>query len=189
MSYLFDVETLSKRSSAVILSFACIHFDVDETYTYEELLESAFFVKFDAQDQIKRLNRSVNKSTIDWWAKQCEVVRKKSFVPSKTDINFEDGYDLFRQWVHSKKDPKGIVWARGNLDQLVMDDMEEQLGIEPVFPYSRWRDVRTAIDFLTDSGNGYCKVPGFDPQAKVYKHDPVHDCAYDVMMLLYGNNE
>ena len=189
MSFMFDVETLSKKSSSVILSFACIHFDEEQQYTYEELLESAFFVKFDAVDQIKRLKRLSNASTVDWWAKQCDVVRKKSFVPSKNDVKFEDGYESFRQWAKSKKDPKGMVWARGNLDQLVMDDMEEQLGIEPVFAYHRWRDVRTAIDFLTDSDTGYCKVPGFDPQAKVYKHDPVHDCAFDIMMLLYGNNE
>lgn len=186
--FMFDIETTSKRSNAVILSIGCIYFDPDVKYAYADLVNQAFFVKFDAKDQIQRLHRSINKSTIDWWAKQCDIVRKKSFTPHSDDMKFEDGYELFRKWAKSKNDDKCAVWARGTLDQLVLDDMEEQLGLEPIFHYARWRDVRTAVDLLYNTTNGYCKVKNFDPQAHVYKHDPVHDCAYDVMQLLYGEN-
>jgi len=189
MSIMFDVETLGKKSDAVILSIACIYFDEDKKYTYEELVDSAFFVKFDAKDQIQRLKRTITKSSVDWWSKQSLFAQQKSFKPSHDDVKFEEGYELFRKWIKDNDDKKSVVWARGNLDQLVVDDIEEQLEIEPVFHYTRWRDVRTAIDFLTGSDTGYCKIPGFDPKAKVYKHDPIHDCAYDVMMLLYGNND
>jgi hypothetical protein len=70
-----------------------------------------------------------------------------------------------------------------------MDDIEEQLGLDPVFPYSRWRDVRTAIDIFYDTENGYVDVSheGFKSELMITKHDPVDDCLLDAMMLLYGN--
>ena len=189
--YLLDVETLSKSSEAVILSLACIQFEPGQNYTYEQLLDSAFFVKFNAADQMMRLGRKAEKSTMDWWAKQCDFVRTVSFVPSDEDVTVEEGYEAFRQWVKTftTTQQKEWVFIRGSLDQLVLDSLEMQLNVQPVFPYSQYRDVRTAIDFLYETKNGYVKVPNFDSQSKVYKHCPRHDCAYDIMQLLYGEKQ
>lgn len=190
--FMFDVETLGKESTSVILSMACIHFDPDSKPTSQELRDNTFFCKFDAEDQMKRLKRTVGKSTMEWWAKQCEHVKVKSFKPNPAiDERFEDGYERMRRWAASKNEPDSYVWARGNLDQLVLDSMEEQLEIEPIFPFKRWRDVRTAVDFLTGTTNGYCKVnyPGFDPYLHITKHNPIDDCVLDVMQLIYGVKE
>ena len=186
--FIFDVETLGKRSNSVILSMACIYFDPDAKPTPQELREGAFFAKFDVRDQHKRLGREMGQSTMDWWAKQCDNVKKASFIPHEIDCRFEDGYEAMRQWVKEKNDDKCWVWARGNLDQLVMDDIEEQIGLTPIFPYSRWRDVRTAIDFLYNTTNGYVDVdyPGFDSRNDISKHNPIDDCILDAMMLMYG---
>ena len=69
-----------------------------------------------------------------------------------------------------------------------MDSLEERLGIEPVFSYNRWRDVRTFIDITYGTNNGYCEVdyPGFNSHLDITKHDPVDDCIFDIMMMLYG---
>lgn len=187
--YLFDIETLSKSSEAVILSMAAIYFDPSEKYEYKQLLESAFFVKFNVEDQIKRLKRRADKSTMDWWAKQCEYAKKKSFYPSPNEeLKFEDGYEIFRSWVKrfTIEKQKEWIFVRGQLDQLCVESMCDQLEIDKVFPYTQYRDVRTAIDLMYDTKNGYVEVENFDPQANVIKHCPVHDCAYDVMQLLYG---
>lgn len=186
--FIFDVETLGKRSNSVILSMAAIHFEPTKKPSFEELKSNVFFVKLDAEDQMLRLKRSTTRSTIDWWAKQCENVKKKSFYPNQQDVIFEEGYEMLRTWVKQFNDNKSWVWARGNLDQLVMDDIEEQLGIEPVFPYARWRDVRTAIDIFYNTEKGYVDVdyPGFNFGLHITKHDPVDDCVSDIMQLLYG---
>jgi hypothetical protein len=191
--FIFDVETLGKQSNSVILSFACIHFNPDDTPSHAELKQNAFFAKLNVADQIQRLKRTSGKSTIEWWAKQCENVRNKSFKPLPSDEIFEDAYERLREWAKTKNDNKCWVWARGNLDQLVMDDIEEQLGIEPVFKYERWRDVRTAVDFLYGTTNGYVKVnvppwvESFDPALHITKHNPIDDCVFDAMMLMYGD--
>ena len=194
--FVFDVETLGKESNSVILSMAAIYFNPDEQPDHKKLFEDAFFVKFDVADQIQRLNRKVGKTTMQWWAKQCDNVRIKSFKPNPAiDVKFEDGYESMRQWAKTKNDPKCYVWARGNLDQLVLDSFEEQLEIEPIWDFSRWRDVRTAIDFLFNTNRGYVPVnvppwmDTFDPALHITKHNPIDDCVFDAMMMMYGVNQ
>lgn len=190
--FIFDVETLGKESNSVILSMAAIYFEPDKEPSHTQLRDSAFFVKFDVQDQIKRLDRKVGKTTVEWWSKQCENARNKSFKPRADDIQFEIGYEAMRQWANTKNDSKCWVWARGNLDQLVLDSMEEQLELKPIWPFSRWRDIRTAVDFLYGTTNGYVEVdtPGwveaFDSKLHITKHNPIDDCVFDAMQLMYG---
>ena len=182
----FDVETLGKDSNTVILSMAAVYFDPANKPSHHQMRENAFFVKFDAADQVKRLKRTMTKSTMEWWAKQCENVRVTSFKPSADDVIFEDGYEMMRKW--NKQFPKQWVFARGNLDQLVLDSIEEQCELDPIWPFSMWRDVRTAVDFLTGTETGYCHVDyeGFDTFLDITKHNPIDDCILDAMMLMYG---
>ena len=186
--FVFDVETLGKESNSVMLSMAAVYFDPTTNPSPDDLRNGSFFVKFDVEDQIRRLNRKVGKTTMQWWSKQCDNVKNKSFRPSVEDIKFEDGYEAMRKWAESKNDPDCWVWARGNLDQLVLDDIEEQCGLEPIWLFNRWRDVRTAVDFLYNTTNGYVDVdyPGFDSKNDISKHNPIDDCLLDAMMLMYG---
>ena len=186
--FIFDVETLGKESNSVILSMACIHFNPEDKPSYKELCDSAFFAKISVEDQVKRHKRTLQKSTIQWWNKQCLNVQKLSLIEdSKRDVPMEIAIESMRVWSR-KFDDNGWVWARGNMDQSVLGSYEEYLDLEPIFVYNRWRDVRTAIDLWYETNDGYCDVdyPGFDPALNVTKHDPIQDCAYDVMMMLYG---
>ena len=129
--------------------------------------------------------------TVKWWKNQCENVKRKSVYPTPIDARFEDGYNELKQWVRKYNDTKSWVWARGNLDQILFHDIENQVGEESIFPHYRWRDVRTAVDFLYGTDNGYVKVdyPGFNKDLHITKHNPVDDCILDVMMLLYGSKD
>lgn len=189
--FVFDVETLSKKSNAVILSMAVTYFDPVKKTTYEQMRNDTFFVKFDVKDQIERHKRVMDKSTLEWWSKQCQNVRIKSLKPSPDDKTFEEGYAAMVEWIKSKNDEKCYVWARGNLDQIVLDDFLDQIGIEPHWHFTRWRDIRTAVDFMYNTTNGYVKVDheGFDWTLHITKHDPVDDVIYDALMLMYGVEE
>lgn len=188
--FVFDVETLGKESTTVILSMACVHFDPQKYPSHEDLRANAFFAKFDVEYQRRNLNRTMTPSTMEWWKKQCTNVKNKSFRPSEEDVQFEVGYERMREWAKQFNEPKSLVWARGNLDQLVLDSIEEQLGLDPIFPYARWRDVRTAIDIWYSRDTGYVDVdyPGFDSKLHITKHNPIDDCIFDAMMLMYGKS-
>jgi len=189
MMYMFDVETLGVESTTVILSAAAIKFDPNNlSKTYDDYLADAFFVKFDVQDQVKNYKRTIDKSTMEWWANQHDYVRKISFIPSKNDdVSAIDGLNLLYDYL-GPQDGSNTFWARGSLDQMSIDSLCKAVGKELIAPYNCWRDVRTALDCLCETTkNGYCqmKIP-FDKNSNVIKHHPVHDCAYDIMMLLHG---
>jgi len=188
---MFDVETLGTESNSVILSMACIYFRPEDKPTYQQLKESAFFVKFSVREQVENYGRKINRGTIDWWEKQCLNVKNWSYIPDKNDESLSEGITKFQDWVNSKNDKDCWVWARGSLDDIILQAVERQLKKESIFSYSRWRDARTAIDLLTTSKNGYCEVdhPEFVYERDVTKHIPIDDCALDIMMLLYGKDK
>lgn len=186
--FIFDIETLGVESNAVVLSAALIHFDPEKRPTYQDLLDNACFVKLDARDQIERLKRSIDKSTIDWWKQQHEYTRKVSFEPTKEDLTAEQALAQLQAYMNKFKDPhKQTMWARGSLDQVAIDSLANKVAVEKITPYNMWRDVRTAVDLLYGTTNGYCEVdhPLFK-RHEVIKHHPVHDCALDAMQLMYG---
>lgn len=188
--FMFDVETLGIESTSVVLSAAVIHFDINEEFTYQDLIDSAVFVKFSAKDQIKNYKRTQTKSTLDWWNNQGQVAKKRSLIPSSQDLEVIEGIEILREYIDSfDKSRNKTVWSRGSLDQCVIDSLSRTAELPDLFPYYRWRDVRTALDLVKDSTlNGYCSInlAGFDVDRDVVKHDPVHDCALDIMMLRYG---
>jgi len=112
--FIFDVETLGKRSNSVILSMAAIYFDPDTKPSPQELRDSAFFAKFSVVEQVKQYGREMNQPTMDWWKKQCDNVRTASFLPNEVDCSFVDGYekdidqalDLVGQDIKNLKDIK-----------------------------------------------------------------------------------
>jgi hypothetical protein len=188
--FVFDVETLGVESNAVILSAALVHFDPEKRPTYQDMLDGACFVKFKAKEQAQ-LGRSISKSTLEWWKSQHEYVKKVSLDPSPNDVSAEDGiqilYDYMAKFPNAHKQ---TMWARGSLDQLVIDSLCVKLGMQEITGYNMWRDVRTAVDIMYGTTNGYVEVehPLFN-RHEVIKHHPVHDCALDAMQLMYGKSQ
>lgn len=186
--FIFDVETLGVDSNAVVLSAALIHFDPEKRPTYQDLLDDACFVKFKAKDQIQRLKRAVDLETLEWWKNQHSYVREVSFDPTGDDVTVEEGITRLHNYMNKFPNAdKQTMWARGSLDQIVIDHMARQVGLQVITGYNMWRDVRTAVDILYGTTNGYADVdhPLFK-RHEVIKHHPVHDCALDAMQLMYG---
>jgi hypothetical protein len=185
--FIFDVETLGVESNAVVLSAALIHFNPEKRPTYQDLLDNACFVKFNAKEQMDA-GCTVSKSTLEWWKTQHEYVRKVSLDPSCDDTTVKNGMQKFYAYMNQFSNPeKQTMWARGSLDQLAIDSLAVRFGLQQITGYNVWRDVRTAVDILYGTDNGYVEVdhPLFK-RHEVIKHHPVHDCALDAMQLMYG---
>jgi len=202
--FMFDVETLGIESNAVVLSMACIAFDFDEypkygndpDEYYHTLLDRANFIKFQVKEQF-RAGRTSDKGTMEFWADQGPEARKKSFNPNvELDLNMEAGLRYLYQYVSkemgaepgNKTIPQGYTfWQRGGLDQMMLDSLCVTAGVNKFINFWDWLDVRTMLTITKDTVvRGYATVPGFDFRDKVIKHDPVHDCAYDILMMVAG---
>ena len=188
--FMFDVETLGVESNAVILSCALVHFDPEKSPSYQDLLDNAIFLKINAKDQIERLKLTVDVGTLEWWKNQHEYARNVSFEPKKSDLSPEDALISLHNYMNKIPNAdKQTMWARGSLDQMAIDSLAKKLDMQPITGYNMWRDVRTAIDIMYGTVNGYVEVdhPTFE-RHNVIKHHPVHDCALDAMQLMYGKS-
>lgn len=190
--FVYDVETIGIESTAVVLSAAFVYCDPDDLSedneeAYAQLLKQSVFVKFKAKEQAEA-GRTITKSCLDWWERQVDIVKAKSFYPNKElDLSMYDGMTALRKWFTKYPDSKNMpVWARGGLDQMTTESICRLVDFEPFINYNSFRDVRTALDLIYDkSVGGYVEIPNFD-QYQVIKHDPVHDCAYDALQLVRG---
>lgn len=186
-AFFFDIETLGKESTTVVLSAAMTYVPDDCNMSYEELLDNTTYVKFNAFEQIQ-VGRTKDQDTIDWWKGQPLTVKIMSFIPNpEIEVSVEEGLNKLRNfYTQHAKSKVDIVWIRGALDNLAIDSLADKFNQKIIAPWWNYRDVRTAIDLLKTTGaRGYCNIPDFD-KSKVIKHNPIHDCAYDAMMLLYG---
>jgi len=182
--YMFDIETLDTESTAVVLSAAILFFEQGDDY--ETLLNKTLFVKLDSRIQIEDYERTVSKSTLDFWKTMHPAIRAASFDPSDSDLHPKQAIEKLYEYIHNHGD--ALIWARGSLDQMVIDSLALKLDMDRIMPYNKWRDVRTGVECLcSTANNGYCEVnhPTFK-RHNVIKHNPIHDCALDAMMLMYG---
>jgi hypothetical protein len=154
-------------------------------------LDKTLFVKLDAKDQIKNYKRTIDQDTLDWWSKQHEYIQGISLRPKPDDVPAKSAYQLLYDYVCRFNDHETqTFWQRGSLDQVVLDSFCKSLYLQPIVKYNQWRDIRTAIDVMYGTSNGYVEVdhPEFDSN-KVLKHTPYHDVCLDVMQLLYGKEK
>lgn len=186
--FMFDIETLGVESDSVVLSAALVHFTPGKNESYQNLLDNACYVKFKAKEQVEVLKRSIDVGTLEWWKNQHHYVRSLALDPSAEDLSASDAFIVLHNYMNKYDiNREQTMWARGSLDQLAIDSLARKVDSQVLTSYNRWRDVRTAIDIMYGTTNGYTDVvyPDFQ-RAAVIKHHPVHDCALDAMMLMYG---
>lgn len=185
---IYDFETLSQdQIRGVVVSFAIIPFSerryVENPYTYEELLDSCRYIKFDVEDQVKNWNRKICKNTLQWWDEQ-GAEAKKQLKPSSDDVSITTLYD-FIQGVTDCKNVKK-AYTRGNtFDPLFLQHLMSQTSNPDAFHWGAIRDTRSMIEgmsFGMEVSNSY--IPG-DLASKFVKHDPCHDIAMDIMRMQY----
>lgn len=189
----FDIETLGSESNAVVLSAAIVYIDMNKTdHTWESLYKNSLFVKFSVEEQVKQYKRVMEKSTMDWWSKQCALAKNMSFVPKHDDLTAKQGIAILRKYIVDNCNPKTtLIWTRGSLDQMGIDSLCKSCGEELLMNYSNYRDMRTYVDLTaTNPVRGYCNVdknkyPGTWDRNVVIKHNPIDDICLDALMLLY----
>lgn len=193
--FVLDIETAGTFETAVVLQIGMIHVSndgLDKILKYDDIGKNSIFIKTDSKDQIKRFNRSLDKSTLEWWAKQSSTSKEFALRPSNDDVTLEVAMDKCKTWINKMDmSAKDLCFVRGSMDGRVLDHVSMQLGIKPLFAYNRYRDVRTFIDCMyPNSKNGYVDIDtdrcvGYDEKS-IVAHHPIHDCCRDFAMMMFG---
>lgn len=173
MDVMLDLETLSTRPEAVILTIGAIKFD---PYTDYIDGDKGLYHRVDVDEQIA-LGRHVQEETVQWWGKQDpEVFEEAMGEGSRVSLDAMCA-DLNRFLVGVEN-----IWAQGPVfDIAILENLYRQL-IKPT-PWQFWQ--------ISDSRTMF-KAHG-DPRVKgrAGHHNALADCVYQAQGIqkIFANAE
>lgn len=182
---MIDVETIGEDSTAMMISFAAVSFDVKFPSK-----KDVFYRNINLDSYKSYGNQfTLDHSCIEFWMKQNEDVRLEAFAnPVKSDI--KSAISEFAKWINEKsKGLKIVMWAHGiSFDISVIKHHFHVLNI-PV-PWKCWDifDTRTLFQMVGFNFNHIGSVPINDVMYSA--HHPVGDCARQIegIRMCYTQN-
>ena len=179
-----DIETLSTRANAVVLSVGICLFDIKKVQSFDEIVEGGIELFFDTQAQVDA-GRHIDQSTLDWWSKQGEAAQRVLNVDPAQQIHPRKFYGVFEKFCGDNViqvaflQNKARWFARGpTFDMSIMDDMFRDFNVTSPWKYWLVRDIRTHLEALGLNTNLQLTRP-----KNMIHHNALHDAAYDVWAL------
>jgi len=187
-SCIYDFETLSQDVfTAPVVNLAILVFDesrfLTNPYTFDDLVDSCRLVKFDVEEQVKKYNRKIQKSSLEWWG-SLGPHGKKMLLPSEDDVSIESLYDILANEIGMQDFDR--VYTRGNtFDPILLKSVLETFGKEDPSKWWVIRDTRSLFEGMTYGHNIKSTFIPDELKESFIAHDPCHDVAMDVMRFQY----
>lgn len=140
MDIMLDLETLSTRPDATILTFGAVKFD-----PYSRDIGQGIYVKVDVDEQIA-LGRHVDNDTVEWWRRQADDVREEA-LGEQDRIGLDAFTAALNKFIVGTKN----IWAQGPVfDIVILENLYRQLGKPAPWYYWQIRDSRTLLSTYGD---------------------------------------
>jgi hypothetical protein len=167
-SVMIDIESMSTRTDALVLSAAVQFFELNaET----PVLGDARVWVFDIREQLAT-GRHVDEKTVKWWAEQSDAARAHWRRPAVVTGLVESIVDL-RAFVGAAPN----VWANGaQFDIVTLETLMLAYGLSPGWAYNAIRDARTIYKVCP-------KVRELGESKELVSHEPLSDCIYQIFKL------
>jgi hypothetical protein len=134
-----DIETLGTNPDTVVLTIGGIKFDP----MADDELHSEFYYRLDVDEQIE-MGRSIMESTLEWWEKQDEEVKKEALEPTGR-VPVEQTLKALNKWL------VGVdkIWCQGPaFDMVILENLYKQIGLHHNWPFWNIRDSRTLFGLM-----------------------------------------
>lgn len=163
MDLMLDIETLSTRPNAVILSFGAVKFD---PYDYRIDVEEGMDVKVDVDEQTA-MGRDVQEETLQWWSTQPSEVQEAALGETG-----RISVDEFTKQVNRMMVGVDQIWCQGPaFDMVIIEDLYRQVGKPTPWQFWQVRDSRTLFGVFGDPR----------PKNRDSAHNALMDCVYQAM--------
>lgn len=166
-----DIETLSTRKNALVVSVGLVAFDDD----YPEFHE-VFGQRLDMEEQ-QRKGRSIDMDTVSWWMKQSEAARRWNFEGHRVSVTNALA-DISAFIFKTKGGQTSIdIWANPpTFDCIIMESLFNDFGFSRPWDFRIENDLRSVTKFAG--------VPkGWLSPRQVVEHIPTDDCLWEMDML------
>tara|TARA_B100001175_G_scaffold242123_1_gene208490 strand:- start:13 stop:555 length:543 start_codon:yes stop_codon:yes gene_type:complete len=156
---MIDLETLSTRPNATILTIGGVKFD---PYSYAEPTQGMYY-RIDVDSQTE-MGRDVMEETVEWWGKQADDVREEA-------LGDHDRIDLkyFIKQLNKWSVGVDVFWCQGPLfDYAILQNFYAQMNVPVPWNYWQIRDSRTLGSL----------VPRDNSEKRTGLHNALEDCYF-----------
>jgi len=164
LDIMLDLETLDNKVPAAITQIGAIAFDRRLRKPIDEVS-----INVDA-DSCQKRGMTISGSTVMWWLKQAEDVRRSLVDPVPVDI--DQALNTFRTWLfsHFPSTRTGIhrpgevekfrVWCHASFDFPIINRAFDLCNIPTPWGYRDYVDLRTMVSFANVDPADYAEVAG-----------------------------
>ena len=155
---MIDLETLATTPDSVVLTIGGVKFDPN----INSPSHSHFYYRFDVNEQIDR-ERSIDPSTLDWWATQDAAVMEEA-LGDHNRIPVLEVLTALNKWCVGVD----AIWAQGPVfDIAILENMFRQYEHHIPWPFWKIRDSRTLFGIMPK-----------DPRKEITfeAHNALEDC-------------
>jgi DNA polymerase III epsilon subunit-like protein len=174
---MIDIETLSTKPNAQILSIAAIKFNRDDRKKEMQELKDleTFYVVID-QKSCENLGMDIDKDTVNWWKRQSKEAQDAVFSEKVTKISIFEALKQFSKFIKGAS----YIWAQGiNFDCVILEHAFRVTEIPCTWKFWILRDTRTFFDVAN------VNLKNFSNEKK---HDALYDCHAQLRALYEAFN-
>ena len=136
MDIMIDLETLSTRPDATILTFGACKFS---PYKQHDITDGIYF-RISVDEQIG-LGRHVDNNTVEWWGRQADDVREEALGDGDR-ISLAQFSQVLNRFIVGADN----IWAQGPVfDIVILENLYRQLGLPCPWQFWQIRDSRTLL--------------------------------------------
>lgn len=163
ISVMLDLETLSQKKTAAIVSIGATKFD-------ESGIVDEFYININPLS-CKEAGLHIQKETIDWWKQQ----KPEAYAALKDNRNsLEDALTKFSAWFGPKSLP---TWGNGvSFDNVILENAYQSLGLNTPWKYYDERCYRTVVNLF-----GIAKIK---QENRTLHHNALDDAKAQTINLL-----
>jgi hypothetical protein len=151
---MLDLETMSSRPNAAVISIGAVVFD----YHLPWLLHEEFYAVLEQKEQQDQYDRHVSASTFTWWCNQSAEARAVLQAYNDVPVQAESITLVllrFSEYARRQRPSLDGVWGNGSdFDNVILHGLYNAVGIACPWRYSQSRCYRTLKTLLPD-----CPLP------------------------------
>ena len=159
---MIDIETLSTRPNAAIVSIGAIKFSRHGDLPLLDAMNQ-FYVRV-SRESCETCGMHVDPQTIEWWNKQDAEIRYEALENPNDRLTIKDALTKLSEWFAGSQ----FIWGHGDdFDCVVLGEAFRACDMKVPWNFWNTRDTRTLFDI---AGVRNSDLPAND------KHHPIHDC-------------
>lgn len=174
----FDLETLSSRADAAIVSIGAVLVLPDKTVSLAEVFHPSTSFKSSElsypafYSTIHDPIGHIDPNTVMWWLTQSQEARDALQEPS---LNEQSVLSFFEAWIKRVGGSDFRIWSHATFDPPVMESAFSRYGL--YWPHNKMRDLRTEYE-LAGGLNGH------EFGDLLINHHALHDAYREALSLI-----